>query len=265
MMRGAGANVRALPRLTTTLASWSLVDAELRALRVWLETSRAEHAIVLSGSCYPLVSVSELADELALWTGKSRLSLNPLPHEPWSTRRNDDGGLWRLRRRFVTVGGRVVFVGGIPLRTVRREPPGDLTLCASSQWKIYSRRHGAALLRVLDERPDLLRFWRTTLVPDESCVASILSSPQLVGDLSDDVCDDLPCPPQDVTAHAATLLGIAPPPQIAFDDPAVSPASRRFYAENKRVSNARAKAELGWRPMYPTYREGLAAILAAGG
>jgi len=79
------------------------------------------------------------------------------------------------------------------------------------------------------------------------------------------VCDDLPCPPQDVTAHAATLLGIAPPPQIAFDDPAVSPASRRFYAENKRVSNARAKAELGWRPMYPTYREGLAAILAAGG
>ncbi len=192
MMRGAGANVRALPRLTTTLASWSLVDAELRALRVWLETSRAEHAIVLSGSCYPLVSVSELADELALWTGKSRLSLNPLPHEPWSTRRNDDGGLWRLRRRFVTVGGRVVFVGGIPLRTVRREPPGDLTLCASSQWKIYSRRHGAALLRVLDERPDLLRFWRTTLVPDESCVASILSSPQLVGDLSDDVCDDLP-------------------------------------------------------------------------
>ena len=39
------------------------------------------------------------------------------------------------------------------------------------------------------------------------------------------------------------------------DDPS------RFYAENKRVSNARAKAELGWRPADPTYREGLAAIL----
>ena len=37
----------------------------------------------------------------------------------------------------------------------------------------------------------------------------------------------------------------------------------RFYAESKRVSNARAKAELGWRPAYPSYREGLAAILAA--
>ena len=31
-----------------------------------------------------------------------------------------------------------------------------------------------------------------------------------------------------------------------------------------KVSNARAKGELGWRPAYPTYREGLAAIIAAG-
>jgi nucleoside-diphosphate-sugar epimerase len=40
---------------------------------------------------------------------------------------------------------------------------------------------------------------------------------------------------------------------------------QRFYAECKRVSNARAKAELGWRPAYPSYREGLAAILETGG
>lgn len=77
------------------------------------------------------------------------------------------------------------------------------------------------------------------------------------------VCDDWPCPPQDVIVHAAGLLGVEPPPSLAFDDPTVSAASRRFYAENKRVSNARIKAELGWRPMYPTYREGLAAVLAA--
>ncbi|MDZ4363947.1 MAG: SDR family NAD(P)-dependent oxidoreductase, partial [Brevundimonas sp.] len=38
-----------------------------------------------------------------------------------------------------------------------------------------------------------------------------------------------------------------------------------FYGESKRVSNALAKAELGWRPTYPTYREGLASILASEG
>jgi len=79
------------------------------------------------------------------------------------------------------------------------------------------------------------------------------------------LCDDEPAANSDVVAYAAGLLGTAPPPEVALDAAALSPAAMRFYAESKRVSNARAKAELGWRPAYPTYREGLAAILAAGG
>jgi nucleoside-diphosphate-sugar epimerase len=54
------------------------------------------------------------------------------------------------------------------------------------------------------------------------------------------------------------------PPEQVLDLEALTPQARRFYAETKRVSNALAKAELGWRPAYPTYREGLAAILKAG-
>jgi nucleoside-diphosphate-sugar epimerase len=77
------------------------------------------------------------------------------------------------------------------------------------------------------------------------------------------VCDDEPCAPQDVIAEAARLLGVAPPPEEPFGTAAVAPGSRRFFTESKRVSNARAKAELGWRPAYPSYREGLRAILAA--
>ena len=79
------------------------------------------------------------------------------------------------------------------------------------------------------------------------------------------LCDDEPAPPQDVMEHAAGLLGVPVPPDLPFNELGLSPAPRRFYAENKRVSNALAKAELAWRPKYPTYREGLAAILAAGG
>jgi len=79
------------------------------------------------------------------------------------------------------------------------------------------------------------------------------------------LCDDEPAPNSEVIAHAARLLGLPPPPEVALADASLSPAALRFYAESKRVSNARAKAELGWRPAYPTYREGLAAVLAAGG
>ena len=76
------------------------------------------------------------------------------------------------------------------------------------------------------------------------------------------VCDDEPCPPQDVVAFAAHLLKRPPPPEIAFDDAELSPMAKSFYAESKRVSNTRIKAELGYRLTYPSYRDGLAALLA---
>lgn len=75
--------------------------------------------------------------------------------------------------------------------------------------------------------------------------------------------DDLPTAPQEVTAFAASLLGITPPPEVPFEDAAMSPMARSFYAESKRVSNARIKGELGVTLLYPTYRDGLRAILAA--
>ena len=37
--------------------------------------------------------------------------------------------------------------------------------------------------------------------------------------------------------------------------------ARGFYAENRRVANLKAKRALGWQPQYPTYREGLRALL----
>ncbi len=78
------------------------------------------------------------------------------------------------------------------------------------------------------------------------------------------LCDDDPAPPQDVIGHAATLLGLPLPPEEAFDPAAMTPMAASFYAENKRVRNDRIKRDLGLRLRFPTYREGLAALLAAG-
>lgn len=192
MLVGAGPRVRLVERRRTSLYSWSLVEAELAGLLLALERSRAEHVIVASGACYPLVSVAELQDELSSWRGLTRMRLDPIPYDHWSTPRNSDGGLWRFRRRYVSVRGQLRWLGHVPLRTYRRAIPPDLRLHASSQWKIYARRHAAALLQVLDDRPDLVRFWRTTYVPDESCAASVLRSPALVGSIADEVRDDLP-------------------------------------------------------------------------
>ncbi len=75
------------------------------------------------------------------------------------------------------------------------------------------------------------------------------------------VCDDDPAPPQDVLSHAARLLGLPPPPEVAFADAELSPMARSFYAESKRVRNGRIKRDLGVALRYPSYREGLRAIL----
>lgn len=78
------------------------------------------------------------------------------------------------------------------------------------------------------------------------------------------VADDEPCPPQDVITYAAHLLGLAPPPEVAFATADLSPMARSFYQDNKRVRNKRIKDELGVRLRFPTYREGLKALHAAG-
>ncbi len=73
--------------------------------------------------------------------------------------------------------------------------------------------------------------------------------------------DDEPCPPQDVVAYAAQLLGVPPPPDVQFEDAELSPMARSFYAESKRVSNKRVKEELGYHMQYPNHRVGLKALL----
>ena len=79
------------------------------------------------------------------------------------------------------------------------------------------------------------------------------------------VCDDDPAPPEDVIAHAAQLLGLPIPPAVPFDEAEMTPMARSFYAESKRVRNDRIKKDLGVTLIYPSYRDGLKALLAAEG
>jgi nucleoside-diphosphate-sugar epimerase len=75
--------------------------------------------------------------------------------------------------------------------------------------------------------------------------------------------DDEPAATADVVAEAARLLGQPPPPLIPFDQaaPDMSPMARSFWADDRKVASAHTQRSLGRRWLYPTYREGLRAIL----
>jgi nucleoside-diphosphate-sugar epimerase len=79
--------------------------------------------------------------------------------------------------------------------------------------------------------------------------------------------DDEPAEPALVVEEAARLLGVEPPPALPFAEAerTMSPMGRSFWAESRRVASAKTQAALGLRWRYPTFREGLRAILAEEG
>ena len=161
-------------------------------------------------------------------------------------------------------------------------PEGDRRLQAEQGWRDLAKATGSPLFifrlpgiygpgrSPLDRvRAGTARRWvkpgqvfsRIHVDDLADALARALARPQRAGVYN--LCDDEPAAPADVTAYAARLLGIEPPPEEPLDPTALSPMARRFWAESKRISNARAKAALGWRPAYPTYREGLEAVHGA--
>jgi nucleoside-diphosphate-sugar epimerase len=83
-------------------------------------------------------------------------------------------------------------------------------------------------------------------------------APQATGAFN--ICDNEPCPPQDVVSFAADLIGVPPPPETPFAEARLSEMARSFYSESKRCSNRRLTHELGYQLRHPTYREGLRAL-----
>ncbi|MGO9486076.1 MAG: SDR family oxidoreductase [Rhodomicrobium sp.] len=95
----------------------------------------------------------------------------------------------------------------------------------------------------------------------QTVAAAIFQARQQPGTRLFNLADDEPAPPQDVILYAAGLIGAPLPPEIPFENAALSPMARSFYTGNKRIRNDKFKRELGITLKFPTYREGLRALL----
>jgi len=74
------------------------------------------------------------------------------------------------------------------------------------------------------------------------------------------VADDAPTPSREVGDGVAAMMSLPPPPSVPLDQ--VPPHVAAMLGANRRVSNRRAKDELGVTLRYPSWREGVAACLA---
>jgi len=77
------------------------------------------------------------------------------------------------------------------------------------------------------------------------------------------VADDLPASSAEVTAFAASLIGVEPPPEENWETAEMSPMLRELYADSRKIKNDRIKNRLGVVLRYPDYRAGLSARMGA--
>lgn len=161
--------VRLLPRIRTGWAKWENVAAEVEGYRAALACTDATHVAVLTGSDYPLGNAAEVAELLDRHQGVSFIGAHPLPYAEWGR----GGGKPRIRYPHWAWRKHMVRV------PIPRRLPEGVVFAGGSQLKVLARRHAEAVVRTVDTRPDLVRFWRRTWIADETFVPSVLRSPAL--------------------------------------------------------------------------------------
>lgn len=169
----------------------------------------------------------------------------PAPTQPRSRRRLEAEEAWRAAAGSRGAALDLFRVGGIygPGRSALEEVRAGRARRVIKPGHVFSRIH----------RDDIaLAVVAAALRPDGVRVLHLV--------------DDEAAPNAAVVAEAARLLGLAPPPEIPFEQAraAMSPMALSFWAEDRRVANAATKATLGIAWRCPTYREGLRRILATG-
>ena len=92
-------------------------------------------------------------------------------------------------------------------------------------------------------------------------VTTAMQKPQALRIIN--LADGAPCEAGDVIRYGAELLGVAPPPPVAFEDAELSPMARSFYATARCVDSTKIKHALGIDLLYPDYRAGIRAVLEA--
>jgi nucleoside-diphosphate-sugar epimerase len=75
--------------------------------------------------------------------------------------------------------------------------------------------------------------------------------------------DGSPCEAGDVIRYAADLLAVPQPVPVAFEHADMSSMARTFYATSRRIDSSRITRDLGIDLLYPDYRSGMRAVLAA--
>ncbi|WP_238367529.1 DUF5928 domain-containing protein [Mesobacterium pallidum] len=163
-------------RIKCGWGEWSLVQATLNALEMAVDAfPRATHFYMLSGDCMAIKSAEYAHDFLdreevdyiesfdyfdSDWI-KTGWKEERLIYRHWFNERTQ-------KRRFYAMFQAQMRLG------LTREIPADLQIMIGSQWWCLRRRTCEWVLDFCRQRPDVMRFFRTTWIPDETFFQTIV-------------------------------------------------------------------------------------------
>lgn len=175
-LAGNAAVAFAQRRLKCGWGEWSLVAATLEAVQAAVDAfPRATHFYMLSGDCMPIKTAAYAHDLLDAedvdyiesfdffssdWI-KTGMKEDRLIYRHWFNERNQ-------KRRFYASLAWQKRLG------LTRAIPDDLQMMIGSQWWCLRRRTIEWVLDFCRQRPDVMRFFRATWIPDETFFQTIV-------------------------------------------------------------------------------------------
>ncbi|MEO1550101.1 MAG: DUF5928 domain-containing protein [Pseudomonadota bacterium] len=162
--------VSTVPRLRCGWGTWSLVAASLSLLREGLRAyPNATHFYLISGDCFPIKSAATIREALAP-ADRDHIELNDFFSSGWiRTGLKEERLIYRHPFNERSQKGLFYLAFEVQKRLgLRRALPKGIRVEIGSQWWCLRRRTAKAVLDLMAARPDLMRFFRTTWIPDET-------------------------------------------------------------------------------------------------
>jgi nucleoside-diphosphate-sugar epimerase len=217
-----------------------------------LRTAGTEHLLAAAAETGVgrIVAQSYAGWPYARTGGPVKTEADPLDPDPPRGLRETHAAIRRLEDLVTGVGGVVLRYGGFYGPGTGLAPGGD-------QFEMVRRRK----FPLIGDGAGVWSFAHT----DDVATATIAALERAPAGEIYNVCDDDPAPVREWLPFLARSLGAGTPRRIPawLARALVTPGAVVMMTEARGASNAKAKAQLGWTPAWPTWREGFAALTGA--
>jgi hypothetical protein len=195
----AHSNVTCVQRHRCHWGDFGIVAGTLACIRAALAGKHFDRALLLSGQDYPIKPLDRILAHVAEHPSAEFIEAFPLNAQNRWTKKWGYVNATARYRWYIFRFRRTAFP--IPMK---RRVPMNLTASGGSQWWCLSHDALRYVIRFVEKRPDVMKYFKNVSIPDETVFQTILYNSPFRNRV---ICDDLHCTvwQKTTTRHPAFL------------------------------------------------------------